>query len=91
MSYDRELTCQDLVELVTEYLEATLPHAERTRFEEHLATCPGCRTYLEQMRQTIDLLNGHADKTTLPPEILRAFSEAFRGWKRDRSALREST
>ncbi len=48
-----ELTCRELVELVTEYLEGTLPEPERLRFDAHLAECPYCQTYLEQMRQTI--------------------------------------
>jgi anti-sigma factor RsiW len=76
-----ELTCQELVELVTEYLEETLPPAERVRFEAHLAGCRGCRTYLEQMRQTIAALG------TLPEEAIAADAEAtllatFRDWKR---------
>ena len=49
------LSCQELVELVTDYLEDRLPPAERERFEGHLALCPGCDTYVEQMRETIRL------------------------------------
>ncbi|HLZ38790.1 MAG TPA: zf-HC2 domain-containing protein, partial [Mycobacteriales bacterium] len=45
-----EIDCQDLVELVTEYLEGTLPPELRRRFEDHLALCEGCDTYVEQMR-----------------------------------------
>ena len=52
----REMPCQELVELVTAYLEGYLAPAERTRFEEHLATCSGCRTYLQQMRMTLRAL-----------------------------------
>lgn len=81
MSYDHELTCQELVELVTEYLEATLPPAERVRFEAHLATCSGCRTYLEQMRQTVYLLRGSGAEA-IPPDVRQAFIAVFRGWKR---------
>ena len=51
-----DLPCQELVELVTDYLEGRLPPLERLRFEAHLAQCGGCRTYLEQMRQTIRAL-----------------------------------
>jgi anti-sigma factor RsiW len=50
------MTCQELVELVTEYLEGTLPGPDRQRFEEHLAECPHCVAYLEQMRITIGLV-----------------------------------
>lgn len=60
MSIDTELTCQELVEVVTGYLEGTKLAEERYRFEEHLAECPGCEAYLSQMRSTIRLLGGLA-------------------------------
>jgi anti-sigma factor RsiW len=67
----QELTCQELVELVTEYLEQTLPPAERTRFEAHLAGCRGCRTYVEQMRQTIQALGTLTEESLPPPGARR--------------------
>lgn len=57
---DHLMTCQELVELVTDYLEGMLPPAECVRFEAHLAVCPGCVTYVEQMRQTIHAVGGLA-------------------------------
>ena len=53
MRLDRELTCAQVVELVTAYLERRLPEADTERFEEHLVFCDGCSTYLDQMRATI--------------------------------------
>jgi anti-sigma factor RsiW len=50
------LTCREVVELVTEYLENGLPTGERRRFQAHLERCGGCRTYLHQMRATVELL-----------------------------------
>jgi anti-sigma factor RsiW len=50
------LSCRDLVELVTDYLEDALPAAERLRFEEHVAACEGCGAYLDQMRRTLAAL-----------------------------------
>jgi anti-sigma factor RsiW len=50
-----ELWCQELVELVTEYLENRLTAEDRVRFEKHLLTCPPCTSYLAQMRTTIEL------------------------------------
>jgi len=50
-----ELVCREIVELVTEYLGGTLPAADRTRFEEHLASCPPCTAYLAQVKTTLDL------------------------------------
>jgi len=55
MADNTDLTCQELVELVTDYLEASLSASQRARFDEHLAKCTGCRNYLAQMRQTINL------------------------------------
>jgi anti-sigma factor RsiW len=76
-----ELTCQELVELVTEYLEQTLPPAERARFEAHLAECRGCRTYVEQMRQTIQML-GTLPEESLTPDAQAVLLDTFRTWKR---------
>lgn len=50
-----ELSCQELVELVTDYFEGSLPVGRRLRFEGHLASCPSCATYVSQMRETIRL------------------------------------
>ena len=50
----RDIACNELVELLTEYLEGTLPPAEVAAIEEHLSGCDGCRTYLDQLRTTID-------------------------------------
>ena len=75
-----QLSCRELVELVTDYLEGTLPEAERERFEEHLDRCDGCRTYLAQMRQTIAVL-GRLPEEAVTPEAERVLLEAFRGWR----------
>jgi anti-sigma factor RsiW len=75
-----QLSCRELVELVTDYFEGALPADERTRFEEHIAGCGGCKTYLEQIRQTITAL-GHLPEDGLTPEAERTLLEAFRGWK----------
>jgi predicted anti-sigma-YlaC factor YlaD len=56
-----ELTCKELVELVTDYLEFALQDYQRSRVDEHLEGCPFCRTYLEQMRATIRALGHLAD------------------------------
>jgi anti-sigma factor RsiW len=76
-----DLTCRELVELVTDYLEGGLPPAERARFEAHLADCPGCTTYLEQMRQTIRLL-GRLTEADVAPQALEELLRVFRAWKR---------
>jgi anti-sigma factor RsiW len=75
-----QLSCQELVELVTDYLEGALPPEEHARFEEHAARCKGCGVYLEQMRQTIELL-GRFPVAALAPEAERELLAAFRGWR----------
>ena len=56
-----QMTCTEFVEIVTDYLERQLDEARRLWTEEHLAECDACRTYLEQMRQTIAALRGLAE------------------------------
>jgi hypothetical protein len=73
------MSCQELVELVTEYFEGALPDDVRAAFEEHVALCPGCDVYLEQMRTTISLAH---DTQALEeqPEVNALLAE-FRDWK----------
>lgn len=80
MNVTVELSCQELVELVTDYLEGALPPAEHERFESHASRCKGCGAYLEQLRETIRLL-GELDPDGLPPEAEQALLVAFRDWK----------
>ena len=80
-TYD-ELSCQELVELVTDYLEGMLPAEMRERFERHIAHCSGCQTYLEQMRAAIRV-TGTLTRESLSPEAEVALLDAFRGWKRE--------
>jgi anti-sigma factor RsiW len=75
-----ELTCRELVELVTEYLEGTLPPAEKERFEEHLKGCSGCQSYLAQMRTTIRL-TGKLSEDNLAPVARDEMLNVFRHWR----------
>jgi anti-sigma factor RsiW len=74
------MSCKELVEAITGYIEGTLPAPERARFEEHLGECPHCRDYLEQMRHTIAAV-GSLDEGALSPETRAGLLEAFRGWR----------
>lgn len=76
-----EMTCKELVELVTAYFEDTLSVEERARFERHLGVCPGCVTYVEQMRQTIQLV-GDLREEHVSPAAQHHLLSAFRDWKR---------
>jgi anti-sigma factor RsiW len=74
------LSCRELVELVTAYLDGALPAGARKRFEAHLSQCDGCSAYLEQMRTTIRL-SGMLSVEDVSPEAEQALLHAFRGWK----------
>ena len=75
-----ELTCKELVELVTEYLEGALTPTDVVRFERHISACPGCDTYVEQYRETIRL-TGMLREDDLEPSVRDALLEQFRDWK----------
>jgi anti-sigma factor RsiW len=78
----RELVCQQVVELVTDYLEGSLPRADRRRFEKHLAGCPHCTEYLAQMRATI-AFTGAISADDLPEPVVDEFAELYRRWRAD--------
>ena len=73
------LACQELVELVTNYLEDALAQEERDSFEHHLAGCTGCHEYVRQMRQTIEL-TGRLTTADVSPEAEAVLLAAFRDW-----------
>ena len=75
-----DLTCREVVELVTDYLEGALSRRDRRRFERHLAACDGCTAYVEQMRLTIAAV-GTVSERSLSPEARAELTAAFRGWR----------
>jgi predicted anti-sigma-YlaC factor YlaD len=75
------ITCQEVVELVTDYLEGALPSDQVERFEEHLSLCEGCASYVDQMRRTVTTV-GQLREEDLPPETRDRLMAAFRHWKR---------
>jgi predicted anti-sigma-YlaC factor YlaD len=83
MTDNADLTCQELVELVTDYLEGSLSAQERARFDEHLAMCTGCRNYLAQMRRTISSL-GQLSEESIPAQARDDLLGVFRNWKKAR-------
>ncbi len=76
------LTCIQVVELVTSYLEGGLSEADRARFDAHLSACDGCTNYLDQMRVTIAVV-GRVREEDLSDEAKAGLVAAFRGWARD--------
>ena len=74
------LACQEIVELITDYLEDALSRSQRRRFEAHLAGCEHCTEYLAQMRRTI-ATSGRLRAEDLTPAMLGEFEGIFRRWR----------
>ena len=74
------LACKEVVELITDYLEGALLPEQRAQLEEHIAVCPGCSNYLEQVRLTIGMLHNLAQRQAFP-ETKDELLEVFRQWK----------
>jgi anti-sigma factor RsiW len=78
---ERGLTCHEVVEIITDYLEGVLAPADRRRVEDHLSGCDGCTAYLEQMRETIRL-TGRLTEEQVPADQRDRLLVAFRTWAR---------
>jgi anti-sigma factor RsiW len=75
-----EIPCQQVVELISDYLEGALPARSRRRLDYHLAGCPHCSAYLAQMRVTLRL-TGRLVPEDLSPEMQREFADVYRKWR----------
>lgn len=81
---DAMLTCPEIVELVTDYLEDRISPQLRRRFDVHLAQCEGCTAYLDQMRQLLRLAGTlHASDTAVDPPLLDRLLDAYRAAQDD--------
>jgi hypothetical protein len=80
MTINDALTCQEVVELVTDYLENALLPEMRKHLEGHIADCPGCTTYIEQVLLTIDMLHRLAEESAFPA-TKQELLQHFRNWK----------
>ncbi len=78
---DDELTCRELVELVTDYLEGALGPTDRARFEQHLAYCEPCSNYMDQMRHTLEVV-GALSEESMSEAAKEELLVAFRHWNR---------
>jgi anti-sigma factor RsiW len=74
------LSCQEVVELITDYLEGRMSRGDRKRFEQHLSACDGCTAYVEQMRLTLRAL-GKLEERDISKKARAELLEAFRDWK----------
>jgi anti-sigma factor RsiW len=79
------VTCQELVEVLTDYLEGALDAGERAEIERHIVICHGCQNYVEQMRSTIDLLGQIAADDPGDTQAGKLLG-MFREWQAGRSS-----
>jgi predicted anti-sigma-YlaC factor YlaD len=82
----QEMACQELVEVITEYLEGTLPESDRVRFDAHLTSCASCREYLDQMRALVRL-TGKLTVKSIEPSTRDTLLRSFRRWRDARTGL----
>ena len=74
------LSCKELTELVTEYLEGRLSFLQRARYQLHIGMCQHCRRYLRQMRLTIRTL-GKLPEEPIPADVREELMNRFGSWK----------
>ncbi len=74
------ISCQEVVELVTDYLEGALPPEEAALFEQHLNFCEGCVWYVDQIRATVEVA-GEIREEDIPAETKDRLMGAFRNWR----------
>jgi anti-sigma factor RsiW len=79
----RQLICQQMVELVTEYLDGVMEPKRRARFEAHLAGCDGCTNYIEQFRTTLVVVGRSLEVDDVPEPVMSGLLSAFRNWADD--------
>ncbi len=76
------MTCKELVDLITEYLEGALSASDRLRFEQHVDRCSPCRIYVEQMRQTVRAV-GKLSEESIPADAKELLLRVLKDWKRE--------
>jgi predicted anti-sigma-YlaC factor YlaD len=77
MADGTEISCQELVEVVTDYIEGRMSAGDAAVFEAHLELCDGCRFYVEQVRTTIATV-GRIEEADVPPQLRDTVLAAFR-------------
>jgi predicted anti-sigma-YlaC factor YlaD len=85
-----DLSCDEVVRLVSDYLEGALTRPETARFEAHIVMCDGCAAYLDQMRETIRLV-GELPEESVPDATWNRLRNTFRDWKRGGSEQSSAT
>jgi anti-sigma factor RsiW len=76
----KPMDCNELVEIVTAYLDGSLDLEDRARFDAHLLECDGCENYLQQFRVTVSTV-GKMPLDDLDPEFRSRLLQSFKDWR----------
>ena len=86
------MSCRDLTELVTDYMEGRMTLLQKVSFQFHVGMCSPCREYLRQMKLTVrtvgDLVPAH-EQPDMTPEVREELIKRFRGWKQGLSGTQD--
>lgn len=78
------LTCKEVTELVTDYLEGRMSLADRMRFQMHVGMCKHCRAYLRQMKATVAVLGQMPEDAEMPDDVSDELRKRFAEWQKTR-------
>lgn len=79
------LSCKEIIELVTDYLEGRMRLADRMRFQMHIGMCKHCRAYLRQMKATVSVLGQLPDEEAMPDDVRDELRKRFADWNKGRA------
>lgn len=79
------LTCKEITELITDYLEGRMGLADRMRFQMHVGMCKHCRAYLKQMKVTVAALGEMPDDVEMPADVQDELRKRFADWHKARA------
>jgi anti-sigma factor RsiW len=80
MTAEADVTCREVAELLSDYLDDAIPAPDRARLDAHLAECNGCAAALEQLRETIRV-SGTLTEEQVEQEELEPIRSVFRAWR----------
>ncbi len=78
-------SCQEIAELVTDYLDDSLTFSEQLRFQMHVGMCVACRSYLSQIKYTVKTL-GQLPSEPIPDHVKEELLRRFQSWKKDQAS-----
>jgi anti-sigma factor RsiW len=63
------MTCREFTDFIVDHFDGKLPKKVAEEFDDHLAVCPDCRTYLQNYRRTVDLVRSTRSDAPIPDDV----------------------